>query len=791
MKYDPKKDLEEFENQQKLDPDLAAFQQQEMQNSPPTKEQIPVGDFLDLQNPYLRTAAHEYTPTLEQVYDAAGNAIAPVGRALDIGTTWGTESLRHAVRAIAPSDTQYQQAPPDTLAAFRQSGNSGRVGTYPLLNDIQNAVGVRAEPLATIQSKSFPKAAQFAEELTNPTRSGSMVLDALAGSRLPSPTPESIDYNLKQGGIAAQDYLSGAKRLLTGEKSPEVDIVRPVDPRTGMPLMPSVVGTTRKPTPMGYNYNMALNYLTAKNPRMVEKLKESGSLTGVVDYAARHPEEYIFPRPDKALENIEGPLVTTDELGVKRGRIDRSSGKIANLTEQQNQAIEEMPRDTYDVNRIDFVNRAKGKIPSGVDPIQTPTIKNYIDQAVDPMYADPAKLDKIKQAEQVGAQIGDLNSEIDYVTKRHAETAQFNHNKTIQSEQSSIQDKISAEKSRLNPSGVEKPDYNAMKRKIEEKVSLLNEQINALNNREIPLGKDFNRMAKLRQERAALLKQHAELYDPSVPTAGDYTKLIYDRNNEPAGFASKMRRQGNKMQQTIGNEPLHEQGAYHLAGKALEDAGREAQNIIMESAPGHDIDMFNARNSEISKNMSLQEILSKKRLQQGPDVNVPQIGNVKASVVRQGVDNYSQYVAPKLTEANMSLMKHGAAMGKIVTKPLPIMLASFSIPRNSSEILNNKDVVLAKVAQEAKTPQQHMQFMMLKDALENHPEKLKDALPALVLAFPNLFQQDKYGRVDGRILDPMLLQKAQNDLKLDSTMSAPDKALKMDDLINKHELHDN
>ena len=121
--------------------------------------------------------------------------------------------------------------------------------------------------------------------------------------------------------------------------------------------------------------------------------------------------------------------------------------------------------------------------------------------------------------------------------------------------------------------------------------------------------------------------------------------------------------------------------------------------------------------------------------------------------------------------------------------PLAITLASFEIPRESSAIVNNKDAVLAKLAQEVKTPQEEHYFIMFKDVLENQPYRIKEMLPAMVMYFPHLFAQDKYNRIDWKV-DPSMLQKAQQDLKLNKDLSPSDKALKMDDLINNGELHD-
>lgn len=93
-------------------------------------------------------------------------------------------------------------------------------------------------------------------------------------------------------------------------------------------------------------------------------------------------------------------------------------------------------------------------------------------------------------------------------------------------------------------------------------------------------------------------------------------------------------------------------------------------------------------------------------------------------------------------------------------------LADFEIPRSSKDILNNKELVFAKVAQATNDPQI---LDGLKDALDKHPEKLKTVLPVMVTQFPNIFSADKYNRVDGRIFhpDPMMQEKLRSDAKMD------------------------
>jgi hypothetical protein len=107
---------------------------------------------------------------------------------------------------------------------------------------------------------------------------------------------------------------------------------------------------------------------------------------------------------------------------------------------------------------------------------------------------------------------------------------------------------------------------------------------------------------------------------------------------------------------------------------------------------------------------------------------------------------------------------------------LPLQLVEFQIPRNSNDILANKDVVLAKIAQMSNDPAMTEMFA---DALNKHPEKLKKVLPALIMKFPDLFEDDDYNRVDGKVYDPRMKQKAINDIQNNKTMPLRERAFKI------------
>ena len=166
--------------------------------------------------------------------------------------------------------------------------------------------------------------------------------------------------------------------------------------------------------------------------------------------------------------------------------------------------------------------------------------------------------------------------------------------------------------------------------------------------------------------------------------------------------------------------------------------------------------------------------MSKQRVSNQNKFNVPVMDMVRG-VARQAIDLNAEYIAPYTARAKQGAVNVGAQSMNAFKYPLPLQLVEYQIPRNSDQILANKDVVLAKIAQMSNDPAMTEMFA---DALNKHPEKLKKVLPALILKFPDLFEPDDYNRVDGKIFDPMMKQKALNDLQTNKTMPLRDRAFK-------------
>lgn len=115
---------------------------------------------------------------------------------------------------------------------------------------------------------------------------------------------------------------------------------------------------------------------------------------------------------------------------------------------------------------------------------------------------------------------------------------------------------------------------------------------------------------------------------------------------------------------------------------------------------------------------------------------------------------------------------------------LPSQLIETTLPRTVDGIMENKKLFLAKAAQQAPDLFKGLEFLV-----NNRPEDLEIALPAMILKAPHLFDRDKYGRIDNKILDPSMQMKAREDI-MESELTNTEKIAMIDKLNRTKILED-
>lgn len=111
------------------------------------------------------------------------------------------------------------------------------------------------------------------------------------------------------------------------------------------------------------------------------------------------------------------------------------------------------------------------------------------------------------------------------------------------------------------------------------------------------------------------------------------------------------------------------------------------------------------------------------------------------------------------------------------TRNLPSLLSGTTLPRSTQGLLANKELVLAKVAQEIP-----MAYGQVEDVMMNFPEKLDQIVPMLMQMMPEKFDSDKYNRFDDKIIDPMMQEKARRDIFRDPRLSPTEKQRLVDQI---------
>jgi hypothetical protein len=101
------------------------------------------------------------------------------------------------------------------------------------------------------------------------------------------------------------------------------------------------------------------------------------------------------------------------------------------------------------------------------------------------------------------------------------------------------------------------------------------------------------------------------------------------------------------------------------------------------------------------------------------------------------------------------------------------------LPRDSRVIMQNPEPTLMKVAQER--PDMYDQ---VKHIIEKRPDLFESTFKMLVNMMPQMFELDKYNRVDGKISDPHLRLKAEQDLWKRNDIPVGVK-VEMNDALNK------
>lgn len=112
----------------------------------------------------------------------------------------------------------------------------------------------------------------------------------------------------------------------------------------------------------------------------------------------------------------------------------------------------------------------------------------------------------------------------------------------------------------------------------------------------------------------------------------------------------------------------------------------------------------------------------------------------------------------------------------------PMEVMKTRLPRSTKGLIENKDLVIAKLAINGVPPEM---IDTITQALNDEPEALESLGPMVAMQFPNLFAKSKYNMFDGKILDPNERSKAADDTSKRDDLNSLQKA-KIINELNKN-----
>lgn len=570
-----------------------------------------------------------------------------------------TEAVRSVPKYIAENvgENTSQTPPINTAAEYENPVGlpSSRAGTSLLMQDINNALGIKNQPIAKITSKDYPKAASFAENLTVPANIAGIATDVGMAKAIPTPNiPKLPSLSLE----AAADYV----RSITKDNS------------------------------------------------LLGDLEKSGKIYDIARMVQAEPEKYLHQfRPNKVYESIMG------KVNPPEGSRLIGTGELAQMNRYQNDLIETIPRDVYSVPAEELQRSAVADLQSkgGLEAGQRSSAQGFVEKNIPISQPDINKMNKIRLAENAASQILEIRS---------------------------------------NP-------------------NILGDPIS---------------VSKL-SELEGVFKEN---YDPTMPTTEHYMDYIRQQNEMPIGQASELRRLGNKMMEpAIPGEVSTDIGAKNLAGRSIEKAARNAQEQAMGFMPPGEQSTYSAQNKKISDLLNLRNLMEGNLANAGGrSPYIPSGAGGTTGWAGAAAKAWDRYVKPTSQEMGSSLVNQVSGIAPGVTRyssaasnivndlSSRTQLSNFQIPLNTSEIMNNPEIVYKKVSVEFGEKEADMLRM------SSTPEQLRANLRLLQQQNPRVFSQTKYNNIDGYI-DPAFKQQAINDIVKDKG-SPSHNALRMETLLH-------
>jgi hypothetical protein len=773
---------------------------------------------------------------LMQIFKGIEN-LGYISKPLDYIFTPFTEGIRGLPRAITELRGDVPQTPPiDTTAPYTQGLNiSDRFGLKNLITDISNAMGIKQGALfkpGDDLKKEYPVLSAVAEELSNPAALSAMLLEAPLMGKVPlANIPEE-----KIRKFVTNKYLEAIQRepklaqtlKESGKWNDVVDYVsnnfdklvriRPwkrdeaLDYLTGpVQTIENYGGYTRskRMTDAGVigEKSKAMKPIEDKMAKVgydIAPIESNALAQSILD------DSLLESQKNRASEiiNQEIPVLKPSQSKIEKlKKVDLYPKESAQLSEKTALAISEIE---------DMLQKRKAKKAisiSGISPeIPNPAYREDLQWlSTLPVVESDSVFPKIRNE-----YVTDIQTPVDPTYGRNLKnglidsqiTTVDEYFRTAQPTVGQNQKLLDiAQGKQLEPKTIPNQEYINLKKSIDDELLLINSEIEKVKNLDIDTVSKYKNLQELQDQRNALDKFYFENFDESLLPFGpgtqedSYRNMVYQRDIKGPSYATSLRKRGNQLIEGVklGQDAI-DAGAQQAAGMAIRGAGNLDEQNILGMIDSADADLFTQLKREQELALNARDLIDRNRLVPGSMGSMVPVGDLTRGIGREILSTLPEFGYPAaykgvkainslIPQTITPIIPYSAEASRIVQQgrqPQSIItadtVAQYEIPRDTARIMNEQDMVMAKLQMEVKDPQILGMASKLFSGLQRNPESVKPMVAQLANMFPQIFEKDKYNRFDGKV-DPSIVPIAIEDIRK-SQMPTIEKASKIESLYN-------
>lgn len=661
-----------------------------------------------------RVTKEDQSEILQTIYNTIRQA-GIFSKPADYILTPFTEAARAPFKlATIIGDNKSQTPDIDIAGSWRNPTElSPTFGFSAFITDLSNAMGIQQGPIANLNETEFaaeyPVAANILTEMTNPANLAAMGLEGFLGAKLPGAINQPINAKTiaKMQDAVSGWYLSAIQKdsgltQALKESGKWNDVVRYFSENKKNLI-----------TPM--NKGKAIDFLegpVGSSEDFINNDLRSRRLTGRGEISRLGDEQ------ENILNKIPSATHTVNPIELRQSAYESLSPDITG--DQRSRAMqlidETIPYYDYDQNKISALqkvadsdaefNRLNSEISSEQSLIEDMLQRKKIEESLrlsgepssipNPQYREDLQwLSKLPVVEgddifpKVRSEyVTDITYPDDpqYLGKFGAGPRQDQKITSVEESFRSASPTIGQNQKLLdiamgkqnNSPLIDNPNYYAIKADVDNKILLLNNEIESVRRLNMAKPENYNKLSKLMKERDALNSFVNLNIDPTFSFSPNpvesYKQYIFNMNQMPAGAGTSVRRRGNKFIDGAKMNALDlDAGAKQAAGKALARAGGEAE----QTALGYldhvgDINEFNRLKRQQELALKSRDLITGNMSNKPSLSGTVPVGDMIRGAFREIINFGPEYVGPYSMDALNWMNNQGQQVARGVAPLLPV-----------------------------------------------------------------------------------------------------------------------